>query len=204
MATPSAPLSPSACAALAAPGCAATGAVEGTEPGADRAAAYSARPPVWTTPYGGSPRAPCAALAQREPAERDAGSGPLDDGARGPCRTAQQPETGAPEAGGAVWPAPGTPAAAGAGLAAALARRVAAEEAEAAALAWLSVRPINLPPTEPPLGVSEVFDELFVKIFRENQKSARPRVHCFAAFAGHSLATTARCTGDALFDLPSL
>lgn len=208
MPTPVAPHSPPACAALAAPGCATDGPVEGarwgTVSGADRAASRAARPPVWTTPYGGSPGAPCAALAQRGPPERDAGSGPLIDDARGPCRSAQQPEAGAPDASRAAWPAPGTPAADGAGLAAALARRVEAQAAEASALAWLRVPAINLPPHEPPLGVADVSDELFVTMFRENQKSARPRVHCFAAFTGHSFATTTRCTGDALFDLPSL
>ena len=100
-----------------------------------------------------------------------------------------------------ITSAPATPEAAASSMHAALAQRAKAQEEEAAALAWLRVKPVNLPPQVPVLG-AEPSDEQFAAMFWEERRL--PRVHCFGAFTQHSFASTTRRDGDALFALPDL
>lgn len=140
---------------------------------------------VWTTPYVQS-AAPVvtAPPPQLQPAAPGMGQAQQGTLARGPVAAATAPAT--PDA---------------AAMQAALAHRMKAQEEEAAALAWLRVRPVNLPPTEPVFG-AEPSNEQFVAMFWEERRL--PRVHCFAAFTQHSFAPAARRYGDDIFALPDL
>ena len=147
---------------------------------------YPARGAVWTTPYTYVRTAVPVVTAQPPPpqpaAARLGNQGTL---AQGPVFTA----------------APATPEAVASSMQAALAQRAKAQEEEAAALAWLRVKPVNLPPQVPVVG-TEPSDEQFATMFWEERRL--PRVHCFGAFTQHSFATTVRRDGDALFALPDL
>ena len=150
---------------------------------------------AWTSPYGGSHAA--TTPPQRARSVRAAAAASAPPAAQGPFQGGLRLETAG------AWAAPGTPEAQGPGLAAALARRAEAQAAEAAALAWLRMPPINRPPTEPAFGAGVASDDQFVDMLRENQGGrVVPRVHCFAAFTRHSFASATR--GDGLFDLPQL
>jgi hypothetical protein len=146
----------------------------------------AARGAVWTTPYVHSAApAVTAPPPQLQPAALGLGA-----------QTQQGTLTRGPVAAAA---APATPDAAT--MQAALAQRMKSQEEEAAALAWLRVKPINLPPREPVLG-AEPTDEQFVAMFWEGRRL--PRVHCFGAFTQHSFAPFARRDGDGIFALPDL
>ena len=152
----------------------------------------AARGAVWTTPYVHSAApAVTAPPPQLQPAALGLGA-----------QTQQGTLTRGPVAAAA---APATPDAAtmqAATMQAALAQRMKSQEEEAAALAWLRVKPINLPPREPVLG-AEPTDEQFVAMFWEGRRL--PRVHCFGAFTQHSFAPSARRDGgDGIFALPDL
>ena len=150
----------------------------------DDGSAYPARGAVWTTPYN-YVRTAVPVVSTQPPPPQPAAAGLESQGtlAQGPV----------------VAAAPATPVAAAASMQAALAQRAKAQEEEAAALAWLRVKPVNLPPLVPAVG-AEPSDEQFAAMFWEERRL--PRVHCFGAFTQHSFAPTVRRDGDAHFVLP--